>query len=73
MPSLLSFLSTLVWVAMPAWSVPSTQRVDLPRIRAMRMMASWMESSVACPMWSLPVTFGGGMVTVQSPTPGRRL
>ena len=73
MPSLLSFLSTLVCVAIPAWSVPSTQRVDLPRMRAIRMMASWMESSVAWPIWSLPVTLGGGMVTVQSPTPSRRL
>ena len=33
MPSLLSFLSTLVWVAMPAWSVPRIQRVERPRMR----------------------------------------
>ena len=32
-PSLLSFLSTLVCVAMPAWSVPRIQRVERPRIR----------------------------------------
>ena len=33
MPSLLSFLSTLVCVAMPAWSVPTIQRVERPRMR----------------------------------------
>ncbi len=71
-PSAFSFLSTFVCVAMPAWSVPKIQRVDLPRMRAQRTMASWMESSRACPMWSLPVTFGGGMTIVQSPAPGRR-
>ena len=32
-PSLLSFLSTLVCVAMPAWSVPRIQRVERPRMR----------------------------------------
>ena len=50
MPSLFSFLSTLVCVAMPAWSVPRIQRVERPRMRAIRTMASWMESSVAWPM-----------------------
>ena len=72
MPSLASFLSTLVWVAMPAWSVPSTQRVETPRMRFMRISVSWMVSSSAWPMCSTPVTLGGGMVTVQSPTPGLR-
>ena len=33
MPSPLSFLSTLVWVAMPAWSVPRIQRVETPFMR----------------------------------------
>ena len=72
LPSSFSFLSTLVWVAIPAWSVPRIQRVERPRMRAWRTMASWMESSSAWPMCSMPVTLGGGMVTVQSPTPGRR-
>jgi hypothetical protein len=32
-PSLRSSFSTWVWVAIPAWSVPSVQRVRLPSIR----------------------------------------
>ena len=71
-PSLFSFLSTLVCVAMPAWSVPRIQRVEAPRMRLCRMIVSWIVSSRAWPMCSMPVTFGGGMVTVQSPTPGLR-
>ncbi len=30
----LSLLSTLVWVAMPAWSVPTIHLVETPRIRS---------------------------------------
>ena len=72
-PSAASFLSTLVCVAMPAWSVPKIQRVERPRMRMKRTNVSWMVSSIAWPICSLPVTFGGGMVTVQSPTPFERL
>ena len=36
-----------VYKRQPAWSVPRIQRVERPRMRAMRTMASWMESSVA--------------------------
>ncbi len=59
-PSRASFFSTCVCVAMPAWSVPTIQRVRLPRMRARRMRLSWIEPFSACPMCSAPVTFGGG-------------
>ena len=77
MPFSASALSTLVCVAMPAWSVPSTQRVGCPCMRARRMQASWMVSFRACPMCSMPVMFGGGMTTVygafaHAPNPGVR-
>ncbi len=32
-PSARSWFSTTIWVAMPAWSVPSCQSVSKPRIR----------------------------------------
>ena len=64
MPCSAKRLSTLVWVEMPAWSVPMIQRVLKPRMRARRMQASWMVSFRACPMCSTPVMFGGGMTMV---------
>ena len=45
---------------MPAWSVPKIHFVRLPRIRASRISASWIEPLSAWPMCSTPVTFGGG-------------
>ena len=38
-------------------------------MRLKRIRVSWIVSSSAWPMWSMPVTLGGGMTTVQSPTP----
>ena len=64
MPWSASFLSTFVCVEMPAWSVPSTQRVGRPCMRARRMHVSWMVSFKAWPMCSTPVMFGGGMTMV---------
>ena len=68
-PSAASCFSTTVCVAMPAWSVPGIQTAFLPRIRSRRMMTSWMVLSSACPTWSDPVTFGGGM-TMLNGSPG---
>ncbi len=59
-PSLRSSFSTTACVAMPAWSNPGCQSVLKPRIRCQRMSASWIDPLSACPMWSAPVTFGGG-------------
>ena len=61
LPSAASWRSTTYWVAMPAWSVPGTQRAFRPSIRFHRIRMSWMVLSRACPMWSEPVTLGGGM------------
>ena len=60
----MSIASTLVWVAMPAWSMPGTQQVWRPRIFSKRIR---MSCSVLFRMWprvSMPVTFGGGMTMV---------
>ena len=57
----LSSRSTTIWVAMPAWSVPGSQRVLWPCIRCQRTSRSWMVTVRACPMCSEPVMFGGGM------------
>ena len=59
-PSEASCFSTTFWVEMPAWSYPGCQRVSKPRIRCQRISTSWIEPFSACPMWSSPVTFGGG-------------
>ena len=48
-------------VAMPAWSVPGSHNVGLPRMRWNRAMMSCSVANMAWPMCSLPVTFGGGM------------
>ncbi len=52
--------STCRCVAMPAWSVPRIHFVRCPRMRCVRMSASWIVPFSAWPMCSAPVTFGGG-------------
>ena len=59
-PSSSSCRSTTRWVAMPAWSLPKIHFVRLPRMRATRILRSWIDAFSAWPMWRLPVTFGGG-------------
>mmetsp|Transcript_49822 Transcript_49822/g.153863 ORF Transcript_49822/g.153863 Transcript_49822/m.153863 type:complete len:240 (-) Transcript_49822:2979-3698(-) len=54
-------LSTTLWVAMPAWSVPGTQRVTSPHIRCQRESESSMAQVSVWPRCREPVTFGGGM------------
>ena len=61
-PSSASSRSTMSWVAMPAWSVPGSQRALRPRIRCQRVKRSWSVDCSACPRWSLPVTLGGGIM-----------
>jgi hypothetical protein len=34
-----------------------------------RAKMSWMETKIACPMWRLPVTFGGGIATTKGALP----
>jgi hypothetical protein len=60
-PSSASCCSTFTWTAMPAWSVPKIHFARRPCIRLRRMSASWIAPFSAWPMWSSPVTFGGGM------------
>src|SRR5262252_8547142 len=61
MPSFFSCRSTTICVAMPAWSVPGTQRTRCPRMRFQRARMSSIVRPYACPIWRRPVTFGGGM------------
>ena len=59
-PSLASWRSTIICVAMPAWSVPGTQREVSPHMRCQRVR---MSISVWLSMWPMcrrPVTLGGG-------------
>ena len=56
-----SAFSTTICVAMPAWSVPGSQRTSLPSMRALRARMSWMVLLRTWPIVSMPVTFGGGM------------
>ena len=56
-----SSFSTTAWVPMPAWSVPRIHIALRPRIRLIRISASWIAPFSACPMCSAPVTFGGGI------------
>ena len=65
LPSAASWRSTTIWVAMPAWSVPGTHSVAMPRMRAKRASTSCSVLFSAWPMWSEPVTFGGGMTMVK--------
>src|ERR1017187_3188073 len=60
-PSSASLRSTTIWVAIPAWSVPGSHRVLSPRMRCQRMGTSISACSSMWPMWSEPVTLGGGM------------
>ena len=46
---------------MPAWSVPGSHSALKPLMRFQRMSTSWMVAVSAWPMWSEPVTLGGGM------------
>ena len=50
------------WVAMPAWSVPGSQRALYPCIRRQRVRRSCSADWRAWPTWSLPVTLGGGIM-----------
>ena len=59
--SFFNAFSTCTCVAMPAWSVPGNQRTSLPSMRALRARMSWMVLLRTCPMWSTPVTYGGGI------------
>jgi len=61
LPLAASWRSTTIWVAMPAWSVPGSQRAALPRMRWNRISTSCSVLLSACPMCSDPVTLGGGM------------
>ena len=60
-PSARSIFSTTFCVAMPAWSVPTSQQAFSPSMRWYRVSTSWMVSLRAWPMCSTPVMFGGGM------------
>ncbi len=50
--------------AMLAWSSPGSSSVAWPRIRAWRAIRSSTVVRCAWPMWSEPVTFGGGWMIV---------
>ena len=63
-PSAASARSTRACTAMLAWSMPGSQSVSIPCIRARRTSASIRVCSKACPMCRLPVTFGGGITMV---------
>src|SRR5690606_27609685 len=63
-PFSLSQWTTLASVAMEAWSVPGTQQAFFPSSRALRIRISWMLLLSICPIWSTPVTLGGGMTIV---------
>ena len=60
-----SWRSTIIWVAMPAWSVPGTQRVRSPRMRCQRARMSISVWLSMWPMCSRPVTLGGGSSMVK--------
>ena len=60
-PSAASCRSTTTCVAIPAWSIPGCQRALNPSMRFQRTRMSWSVLFSAWPMWSEPVTFGGGM------------
>ena len=62
--------STTICVAMPAWSMPGCQSTSRPRMRSKRTRMSCSVLLSACPMWSEPVTFGGGMTIENGSAPG---
>ncbi len=57
----ISWRSTTICVAMPAWSVPGCHSTSLPRMRSKRQSTSCSVLLSACPQCSEPVTLGGGM------------
>ncbi len=57
----MSWRSTTICVAMPAWSVPGCHSTSLPRMRSKRQSTSCSVLLSAWPICSEPVTFGGGM------------
>ena len=63
--------STTIWVAMPAWSVPGCHSTSRPRNRSKRHNMSWIVTLSAWPIWSDPVTFGGGSTMVKGAASGR--
>ncbi len=71
-PLAASWRSTIIWVAMPAWSVPGSQSAALPRIRSKRIRTSWSVLLSAWPMCSAPVTLGGGITIVNGSAAGLR-
>ena len=64
LPSAASSLSTTICVAIPAWSVPGCHSASRPCIRRQRTNVSCTVNVRACPICRLPVTFGGGIMTV---------
>ena len=73
LPVRASSRSTTIWVAMPAWSRPGCQRTSKPRIRCQRARMSIRVWLKAWPMWSEPVTFGGGSSIEKGSAPGLAL
>ncbi len=64
MPRSLSLATTFASVAIEAWSIPGTQQAFFPCMRARRISTSCNVLLSMWPMWSIPVTLGGGMTTV---------
>ena len=60
-------------IAMPAWSEPGTHRVIFPGILWYLVMVSSTLLVRACPRWSSPVTLGGGMTIMKTPSGGTSL
>ena len=73
LPSSARRRSTTIWVAMPAWSWPGCQSVSWPRIRCQRVRISCNVLLKACPMWSEPVTLGGGIMIEKVSAPSAAL
>ena len=63
-PSSFSALMIFTSVAILAWSVPGIHNALYPCIFLKRIRMSWSVSSNACPIWSFPVIFGGGITIV---------
>src|SRR5580698_7691012 len=68
--SVASCFSTMICVAIPAWSIPGTHSVTFPHILCQRTWASMIECSNIWPMCSEPVTFGGGITNEKYGVPG---
>ena len=58
---------------MPAWSLPGTHRVILPLIRLNLVMASSTLLVRAWPKCNFPVTLGGGITIMKTPSGGASL